>query len=365
MSAIKRFSSNLCQAVLSRLGLPALIAVPANCNNWRACRFAIWVGGAFFVAGAAIAQSLPAPALPVQTTSVPSSALDNPETSQVWIGNLAFEPVGAGDLLYVSVSGAPELSRSYRVSAEGRLLLPLLKESIPVAGLIPTSISKVISEELVNEHVLVEPIVSVAVLEYRSRLVSIVGAVKLPGTIQAVGDFRLLDAIARAQGIAPEAGPEILVSRANGGSETIRVSIKDLLQGKDSAQNIVLHGGEVIRVPDAPKLYVVGNVKMPGTYPLNEIEGSSVLKALALSQGTLSYTAREAYVYRLVPGSSDRQEIPIALRKILHRKSPDVQLIANDILYIPDNAALRLNASVLDRIAGFGGSTVSGLLIFH
>ena len=365
MSAIKRFSSNVCQVVLSALGLPALIAVPANCNNRRASRFAIFVGGACFVAGVAIAQSLPAPTLPVQTTSVPSSALDNPETSQIWIGNLAFEPVGAGDLLYVSVSGAPELSRSYRVSAEGRRLLPLLKESIPVAGLIPTSISKVISEELVHEQVLVEPIVSVAVLEYRSRLVSVVGAVKLPGTIQAVGDFRLLDAIARAQGIAPEAGPEILVSRANGGSETIRVSIKDLLQGKDPAQNIVLHGGEVIRVPDAPKLYVVGNVKMPGTYPLNEIEGSSVLKALALTQGTLSYTAREAYVYRLVPGSSDRQEIPIALRKIMHRKSPDVQLIANDILYIPDNAALRLNASVLDRIAGFGGSTVSGLLIFH
>lgn len=348
MSSIKRSRSNLCPLVI--LG-------------WVVC----------VVAGTAGSQTTPVPTppasvLPVPTLPMQSPGLENPESSQIWIGNLGFEPVGPGDLLYVSVNGSPELTRSYRVSAEGGLLLPLLKESIPVAGLVPTGISHAISAELMREQVLVEPIVSVAVLEYRSRLVSVVGAVKLPGTIQAVGDFRLLDAIARAQGIAPEAGPEIIVSRAGAGAETnetIHVPIKDLLKGKDSSLNIGLHGGEVIRVPEAPKLYVVGNVKMPGTYPLTETEGSSVLKALALSQGTLPYTARKAYVYRLVIGSSDRQEIPIALRKILHRKSPDVQLIANDILYIPDNAALRLNASVLDHIAGFGGSTVSGLIVWH
>jgi polysaccharide export outer membrane protein len=316
-----------------------------------------------FVAGTVAAQSVPGPIM-----STPSASSDNAEASQVWTANLGFEPVGAGDLIYVSVAGSPELSRSYRVSAEGRLLLPLLSEGIAVAGLVPASISHAVSEELVRERVLVDPIVSVAVLEYRSRLVSVVGAVRVPGTMQAVGDFKLLDAIARTQGIAPDAGPEIIVSRlgeSTNPSETVRVPIKELLQGKDPSLNISLHGGEVIRVPEAPKLYVVGNVKQPGTYPLPDSEGSSVLKALALSQGTLPFTAREAYVYRLVPGSTTRQEIPVALRKILHRKSPDVQLLANDILYIPDNSALRLNASVLEHISGFAGSTASGLIIWH
>jgi polysaccharide biosynthesis/export protein len=355
MSTIKRLSSNQWRVMLWRRRYPSPVAISGGCRSQRGCRFAVFVCVVCSIASMAGSQSLAAP--------IPGA--DSPELSQVWTGNLAFEPVGPGDLIYVSVTGSPELSRSYRVSAEGRLVLPLLKESIAVAGLIPTSIAHVVSEELVSERVLVEPIVSVAVLEYRSRLVSVVGAVKAPGTIQAVGNFKLLDAIARAQGIAPEAGPEIIVSRVAGGAATIRVSIRDLLQGKDPSLNMVLQGGEVIRVPDAPKLYVVGNVKMPGTYPLNEMEGSSVLKALALSQGTLPYTSREAYVYRLVPGSSDRREIPIPLRKILRRKSPDVQLTANDILYIPDNAALRLNASVLDHIAGFGGNTVSGLIIWH
>jgi polysaccharide export outer membrane protein len=185
--------------------------------------------------------------------------------------------------------------------------------------------------------------------------------------IQAVGEMKLLDAIARAQGFAPDAGPEVVVSRAadaSGAKETIHVPIKELLSGNNRALNLPLRGGEEISVPVAPKLYVVGNVKMPGSYPLNETEGSSVLKALALSQGTLSYTAKVAYVYRLKTDSNARQEIAIPLRDILHRRAPDVQLMANDILYIPENAGARLSAGVLNRITGFGNS-VGSAAVYH
>lgn len=290
------------------------------------------------------------------------------DSAQIWAGNLGFDPVGAGDLVYISVAGSPELSRSYRVSADGRLTLPLLKNSVPVAGMRPAEIAQAVAVELAGERILVSPIVSAAVLEYRSRLVSVVGAVKAPTTLQALGDMKLLDAIARAQGIAPEAGPDIIVSRPRGSGderETLDVPIKTLLAGNDPALNIPLHGGEEIRVPEAPKLYVVGNVKMPGTYPLTEPDGSSVLKALALSQGAQSFTSKKAYVYRVVPGVKDRQEIPVDLNGILHRKSPDVALQANDILYIPENSKLRLSASVLDHLSGFGASTASGLIIWH
>ena len=70
-------------------------------------------------------------------------------------------------------------------------------------------------------------------------------------------------------------------------------------------------------------------------------------------------------MYRVAAGSDKRQEITIPLRDILHRKAPDVQLQANDILYIPENSKARLNAAVLDRIAGFGSSVTSGLVVFH
>lgn len=271
-------------------------------------------------------------------------------------------------MIYLSVSGSPELSRSYRVSPEGQVSLPLLKESIAVAGMDPSQIGKSVTDALVREQVLTEPIVSVAVLEYRSRRVSIVGAVKSPVIVQAVGNFRLLDAITRAQGLAPEAGPEIIVSGSggeNGTGELVRISVKDLMSGNDESKNILLHGGEEIRVPEAAKLYVVGNVKMPGAYPLTEMGGSTVLKVLAVTQGTLPYSSKSAYVYRLLDGTSARKEIPIPLRDILHRKAPDVALQANDILYIPENSAAHLSASVLERIAGFGSTVGSGRLVYY
>ena len=291
-----------------------------------------------------------------------------PSTSAGQFANLAYEPVGAGDLLSITVTGSPELSNSYRVAGDGTISLPLLHKSIPVSGLLSPAISDAVSRERVSEHVLVAPIVSVAVLDYRSRTVSIVGAVKLPTTIQALGNMTLLDALARSGGVASEAGPEVIVTRTDptsGRNSVVRVPLKALLSGADPSLNVALHGGEEIRVPEAPRLYVVGNVKTPGTYPLTDLEGSSVLKILAQSQGVLPFTAKEAYVYRSVPGSKDREEIAIELNKILHRKSADFPLQANDILYIPDNTKMRVSATVLERMAGFGSSTASGLIVWH
>lgn len=277
--------------------------------------------------------------------------------------NLSFEPVGPGDLIYLSVSDAPELTRSYRVSAGGKLILPLLQRPIEVAGMLPTDVEKIVSHQLTADRILVSPVVSVAVLDYRSRMVNVVGSVKRPVNFQAVGNMKLLDAIARADGLAPDAGPEILVFAP--GQETRHIPVKLLMGEGAAALNIPLKGGEEIRVPEAPKLYVVGNVKLPGVYPLNELGGSSVLKALALCQGTLPYSQKQVFVYRTVPGAVDRKEIGIPLNDIMNRKAPDFPLQANDILYIPDNSKKRMTAGVIDRIAGFGGATVSGLVIWR
>ncbi len=90
-------------------------------------------------------------------------------SSQFANANLAYEPVGPGDLLYVSVTGSPELSTSYRIAEDGTISIPLLRTRIHVSGLLSPAISEAVSRELVRERVLVEPIVSVAVVDYRSR----------------------------------------------------------------------------------------------------------------------------------------------------------------------------------------------------
>lgn len=277
---------------------------------------------------------------------------------QLALANVAFEPLGAGDLVYVAVTDCPEVTRSYRISADGDLKLALLKAPIHALGEKPADLEQTIAKALQEQHILVAPSVSVSVLEYRSRPVNVVGAVRHSVTFQAMGNVKLLDAIAKADGLSPEAGPEILISSINDSAQSpdkIRhIPVKQLLSGADPSLNVPLHGGEEIRVPEAAKLYITGNVKMPGAFPLNETGTSTVLKALALCQGALPYSQKTAYIYRQEAGGTERKEIPVPLYDIEHRKAPDITLQANDVLFVQDNAGKRLTATVLDKITGFG-----------
>jgi polysaccharide biosynthesis/export protein len=305
----------------------------------------------------------------LQITSTASAQTSAPAADvQLAMANVAYEPFGPGDLVYVSVADCPEATRSYRISPEGDLKLALLREPLRAAGLAPADLEKAISQALVQNHILIDPAVSVSVLEYRSRPVSIVGAVKHSLTFQALGNVKLLDAIARADGFAPDAGAEILINHVPGDSsapENVQhIRIRELLAAADPSLNIVLHGGEEIRVPEAGKLYIVGNVKTPGAFPLTETGDSSVLKALALCQGLLPYSEKTAYIYRSAPGTTERKEIRVPLHEIVLRKVPDVELQANDIFYIQDNTRKRLTAGALDRITGFGSYTLSSFIIW-
>jgi len=290
----------------------------------------------------------------------PTPPSDSTQSSQVWTTNLGDEPVGADDLVYITVTGSPEFTRSYRVSKDGDISIPLVTKPISVIGLAPAAIANAVSDALIRDHILVAPIVSAAVLQYTSRQVTVAGAVNTPVIIQATGNLKLLDAIARAHGVAPDAGAEVIVSsldKTTGNRNSTSIPIKDLLSG-DQKLNISLHGGEEVSVPEAAKLFVSGNVKLPGLYRINDVEGSSVLKALALSQGILPDSAKQAYVYRMVAGANQRQEIAIPLQDILHRKAPDVPLQANDILYVPASRGPHL-ASILKGMTGLGQAALT------
>jgi polysaccharide export outer membrane protein len=282
---------------------------------------------------------------------------------------LPAQKIGPNDLLSVSVEDCPELTHNFRVSADGTLALPLLKKKLSVAGKLPEEIETEISQALIDNQLLVRPVVSVSVAEYRSVPVSVMGCVKRPITFQAVGGVTLLDALAKAEGLSADAGPEILVSRAdaqNGSPGLLRrIPVKGLIDNAEPALNIRLYGGEEIRVPAVGRVYVVGNVKKSGAFPILDGGNTTVLKAIALSEGLLPYTNKQAFIYRTEAGTSGRNEIPIELSRIMDRKAPDVRLQANDILYIPDSKGRRMTAQTLERLAGFGSATGSGLLIWR
>jgi len=244
----------------------------------------------------------------------------------------------------------------------------MLWKRIHAAGLLPNELEDAITKELIDEMVLVQPIVSVSVVEYRSRPITVSGAVKNPSTFQAVGTMTLLDAISTAGGLTENAGSEILVSHhATTGDSTAhniteRISVRSLLDGEDPAVNLTLEGGEYIRVPVAGEVYVVGNVRKPGSFYLTDGAESSILKALALSGGLDSYPKHTAYIYRVEDGKPGRSEIPVELKGILDRKTPDVPLEANDIFYVPDAEGRRISAKILESSLGISLGVASLIL---
>ncbi len=182
-------------------------------------------------------------------------------------GNLPIERIGANDLLSVSVYDAPEFTRSVRVNPEGAIRLPMLPQTVKAAGLLPSELETAIAAALKEAELIADPYVTVAVSEYHSRPVTVIGAVKRPVVFQAAGDVTLLDALARAEGLAPEAGGEILLSHPSFDGQrgpVQRISIKALIENADPALNIVLTGGEDIRVPEAERIFILGDVKKSG-----------------------------------------------------------------------------------------------------
>jgi polysaccharide export outer membrane protein len=300
-----------------------------------------------------------------QQQQQPNRAATIPEQG----ANLPAQAVGPNDLIAVSVYDAPELSRTIRIGTDGMIRLPMLKQLIKAEGLFPADLETAIAKALREEQILVDPFVTVTIAEYHSRPISVSGAVKMPLVFQAEGPISLLEAIARAQGLSENAGPEVLVSRSQPGPDgtnvmlTRRVTVRNLINDADPAVNIKLTGGEEIRVPEVSKIYVVGNVKKPGAFPVQNGSETTVLQMLALTEGLEQFSSKNAFIYRR-EANGGKNEIPVELDKILQRKSPDVPLIANDILYIPDNRNKRIGMRAIEAIIGFGVGAGSTALIY-
>jgi len=284
--------------------------------------------------------------------------------------NLPAQAVGANDLIAVSVYDAPELSRTIRVDVDGFIRLPMLKQRIKVLGMYPADVETAIAGALKDEEILVDPFVTVTIAEYHSRPISVAGAVKMPLVFQAESPTSLLEAIARAQGLREDAGPEILVTQSQPGPQgvavalTRRINVRGLIDEADAGLNLKLVGGEEVRVPEVSKIYVVGNVKKPGAFPVQDEADTTVFQMLALAEGLMPYAAKEAYIYRR-EGNGTKNEIPIPLSKIMERKAPDVPLLANDILYIPDNKGKRMTFGALERMVGVGSALGAAALYVY
>jgi polysaccharide export outer membrane protein len=272
--------------------------------------------------------------------------------------NLPAQRIGPNDLISVAVYDAPEFTRSVRVALDGTIILPMMQKAIPAAGLTPRELETRIATALREEHLLKEPSVVVTVAEYGARPIIVAGAVRSPVSFQAVGQVTLMDALTRAGGIAPEAGPEVLISDSQGSDPSLvrRILIKPLYDASDPKLNLILADGDEVRVPVASRISVVGNVKNTGSFPILDASDTTVLGALVLAGGFAGPKPTEAYIIRRDDSPEGTHQIKVPLKQIMDRKVPDVRLVAHDYLYIPNNRKSE-TFLMLEKIAGVAGSS--------
>lgn len=284
--------------------------------------------------------------------------------------SLPVQKLGPDDLIQIQVFGFPEFSRSARISAAGTIQLPLVKQPIQIAGKVPSEIENEIAETLRNAELVVSPAVTVSILEYGSHPVTVAGAVKMPVLFQAVGHVTLVDAITRAGGLAVDAGPEILINRRPvAGSEgkptlTQHINAHLLFSEDGNESNIVLTGGEEIRVPTAGKVYVLGNVKGTGAFPVTDNSDTTVLKVLSLAGGVGSYYSSQAYIIRRDEVTGTKRRIAVDLKGILKQKVADYPLLADDIFFVADDTKRRQTNLILERLSTYGAAIATGLIIY-
>jgi len=281
--------------------------------------------------------------------------------------------IGAGDLLHIDVFDVPELSRDVRVSPAGEIGFPLIPGQIQAAGLTTFQLENDLDHLLVENGLVSHPQVSVLVREQNSQPVSVVGAVAKPMVYQVIRPTTLLEVLAAAGGISDEAGSVVLVTRATappptappapGASadapetQTMTIRLQDLLESGDPSYNIQIFGGDVVSVPRAGIVYVMGaGISQPGGYVVQSHgEQVTVLKAVALAHGTTTFAKGDAAVIlRNDPATGQRNQIPVHLKEIEHHKEEDIAMRSNDILYVPDSKGLKALAKGSEAALGLG-----------
>ena len=264
--------------------------------------------------------------------------------------------VGSGDLLLISVDGAPEYHYEVRVSATGDVSLPMAGK-VKLAGLSTSQAEHAIERSLQEGGFFNDPQVSVFVKEYATQGISVLGQVQHPGIYPLLGNPTLLDAISAAGGTTPTAGKTVTITDRERPENTKTVSLS-YADGQKMG-NLALHPGDTVVVSKAGMVYVVGDVKEPTGIVL-ESPHFTVLQAIAMAHGT-NPTAKLKSVRLIREAHSDPHEIPIPLDAILAAKAPDRVLQADDIVFVPNSTAKTVARRSLEAIV----QAATGVIIYR
>jgi polysaccharide export outer membrane protein len=244
--------------------------------------------------------------------------------------------VGPGDVLKITVWGHDDLSREYPVTQDGRVPFPLIG-SVEALGLTTTQLATRL-HDLLEKDYLVNPQVLVSVKEYLSKKVHVIGEADRPGLFYLTGPTTLLEVLSKAGGLSKSAGKDLVLVRRErpadgtvGGSSILRFDLRKIQAG-DVKENIVLENGDMMFVPKAQGIFVLGEVSRAGTYPIDK--ETTVLEAVTVAGGFATTAAPSGVkVLRRLPDG--RQEtFPLDLAGAVPRDK-NFKLFDGDTVIVP------------------------------
>jgi polysaccharide biosynthesis/export protein len=268
--------------------------------------------------------------------------------------------IGPGDVLDVRVYNRPQLSReAIRVEGNGMIRMPLIEGEIQAACKTEGELAKDISTRYARYYRNLP--VDVFIKEYHAREVALIGAVNDQGRYQMQRKIRLLELLTFAKGPSEKAGQTINIVRAprndlcaanNDAAKAegsfISFRLNDTLRG-DEAANPYVEPGDIITVPEADQVYVVGNVYSPRALPLRE--PITVSRAIAMAGGPLRDSKTDKIRIVRQVGGGGQSEMFVNLNAIAQKKADDVQLRPNDIVEVQESTGKSIIRSLLGSVA--------------
>ncbi len=280
--------------------------------------------------------------------------------------------IGPEDLLEIAVFEEEKLNKTVRVSSQGNISLPLLGV-LRVKGLTANELEKEL-RDLLAEKYFRDPNVSVFIKEYRNQRISIIGAVEKPGVYEVSGQKTILDLMAISGGLKEDAGQLLFLIRPANPEEgvpkkgeekvppkeTVRtfvISLEELLIKGDLSLNLSLLHGDVVNIPLSGRIYVGGEVKTPGGFPIKG-KKVTVSQAVALAGGLTEKAAgSDTKIFRYQETGTGKEIITVDVYGIQKGKKEDLQMKENDIIFVPTSttkAVLVEFRDILKGVAGFG-----------
>ncbi|HEX8168940.1 MAG TPA: polysaccharide biosynthesis/export family protein [Thermoanaerobaculia bacterium] len=245
-------------------------------------------------------------------------------------------PVGPRDVIELKVLEDPTMSGRVAVNDDGAIALNVVGK-VQVAGLTSSQIEAKL-KSLLEANFITKATVSVQVVEFASKPISVVGAVVHPGRIGATGNTTLIQAITQAGGLTPGYGREIYVLRTgrNGLSEQVAIDIEDLMVNGNPDLNIPLAPNDLVNVPlDTPvTVYVLGEVMHPGKAQFRRSQTPTLLQAIADAGGFTDRASKNVLIKRMVNGRE--VTVKVNYKDIVNGRAKDEILQDSDTVVVKE-----------------------------